>query len=58
MKSKIKQKIIRFWQEHRNFDSKNLARELFHGLYKEYPEMEIVETLEEMRELKKEADAE
>ena len=55
MKSKIKQKIIRFWQEHRNFDDKNpddiyAAEELFHELYREYPEMEIIETLEELRD--------
>jgi len=55
MKSEIKQKIIRFWKEHRDFDDRRpsdirAAEELYRELRREYSEMEIIEAVEELRD--------
>ena len=54
MKSKIKQEIIKFWQEYRNFDVRNPddvydAEEFCYELRGKYPEVEIIKAVEELR---------
>jgi len=55
MKSEIKREIIKFWQEHKDFDERNSgdvydAIELCSELIRKYPEMEIIRAVEELRD--------